>query len=71
MSETILPGYYTLDEAAAKLGYKSKSTLTAKCREGKIPSYKVANAVLIPALWVEEEARKEPPAKGYARGATR
>lgn len=68
---TILPGYYTLDEAASKLGYKSKSTLTARCREGKIPSYKVANAVLIPALWVEEEAKKEPPAKGARRGETK
>lgn len=71
MSDTILPGYYTLDEAAKKLGYKSKSTLTAKCREGKIPSYKVANAVLIPEIWINEEVKKDPPAKGYTRGEAR
>ena len=47
-----LPGYYTVAEAAERLGYASPSTIKNGCQAGKIPAYKVAKTWLIPGLGI-------------------
>lgn len=68
--KTALPGYYTVAEAAERLGYASPSTIKNGCQSGKIPAYKVAKTWLIPASWVEEQEKAEIKPQGN-RGVAR
>ena len=52
-----LPGYYTVAEAAERLGYASPSTIKNGCQAGKIPAYKVGKTWLIPEAWVLEQEK--------------
>ena len=47
--ETALPGYYTTEEAANKLGHADGSYLRRLCMSGRLRSYKVGKTWLIPA----------------------
>lgn len=62
--------YYSVSEAAARLGYASTSTITNGCQAGKIPAQKIAKTWLIPESWVleQERAGKHPQgSRGVAR----
>lgn len=66
-----LPGYYTLSEAAEKLGYATTSTLRARCISGGIlGSLKVSKTWFIPEKWVSEQEKITPIGKG-GRGISR
>lgn len=65
-----LPGYYTATEASHALGYKDTSYISAMCRNGEIPAYKVGTIWLIPAIWVEEKQKETPKGQGN-RGIAR
>ena len=65
-----LPGYYTTEEAAEKLGYANGIYLRQMCQQGKIPAYKVAKTWLIPGTWVDEQEKIVPTGQGN-RGVKR
>ncbi|MFQ8736244.1 MAG: excisionase family DNA-binding protein [Bilophila wadsworthia] len=65
-----LPGYYTTEEAAEKLGYANGIYLRQMCQQGKIPAYKVAKTWLIPETWVDEQEKIVPTGQGN-RGVKR
>lgn len=49
--------YYSVSEAAKRLGYASTSTIINGCQAGKIPAAKIAKTWLIPELWVLEQEK--------------
>lgn len=57
MPVTLHGTYYTVPEAAEKLGYASTSTLANGCQAGKISAYKVGKTWLIPESWVLEQEK--------------
>ena len=63
-----LPGYYTVAEAAERLGYASPSTIKNGCQAGKIPAYKVAKTWLIPEDWVLQQEKETPKGQGNRGG---
>lgn len=65
-----LPGYYTTQEAAERLGYTNPKTLAKQCAEGRIPAHKVGKTWLIPESWIFEQEKTAPIGKGN-RGVSR
>lgn len=68
--KTALPGYYTTEEAAERLGYANGIYLRQLCQQGKILAYKVAKTWFIPESWVNEQEKIAPRGQGN-RGVTR
>ncbi|MGN0009547.1 MAG: helix-turn-helix domain-containing protein [Desulfovibrionaceae bacterium] len=62
--------YYTVSEAAKRLGYVSTSTITNGCQAGKIPAAKIAKTWLIPESWVREQEKTAQKGQGN-RGVNR
>ncbi|MDM8214793.1 helix-turn-helix domain-containing protein [Desulfovibrio piger] len=62
--------FYTIDEAAARLGYASKSTLAADIQKGRVPAVRVGRFWLVPESVVEALDQKEINGQGN-RGVTR
>lgn len=62
--------YYSVSEAAERLGYASTSTITNGCQAGKIPATKIAKTWLIPESWILEQEKigqKNQGNRGVAR----
>lgn len=59
-----LPGYYTTQEAAERLGYRDGSYLKRLCADGRIPANKVGKTWLIPEFWVLEQEKLSPKGQG-------
>ena len=70
MPVTLHGTYYTVAEAAERLGYAATSTLTNGCQAGKVPSIKVAKTWLIPETWLLEQEKASGKSQG-SRGVAR
>lgn len=68
--KTILPGYYTTEEAAERLGYASPMSITNMCNTSKIHAYKVKKVWLIPCEVVDDLEKQGINGKGN-RGVKR
>lgn len=68
---TTLPGYFTVTEAADRLGYKAPNTVRRLCIANRIPgAIKVGKMWLIPEIWVFEQEKIGPIGIGN-RGVSR
>ena len=64
--------YYTLSQAAAKLGYASVSSLSVYCKDGRIPGIeRIGRSWLIPKVWVHAELSNPSLVRQGGRGKPR